>query len=238
MRLWFVTVLCLLSAPILSASTQAYPVKAFTFQHTMYRNNAKLGTAEMRFEPIAANTWRFRSQSIDTEGLAKLAGANAKDTSILLLKNGQFELLSNHIETKVAFSTRVKTTQLSKDGKTYLYKDRKGEQSTPYQAGAWDQHSLTIALMADLLTQKKAPYVFKVVNRSKIETYTFKKVSTQILDTAIGKLNTVRIDQVRDDDSRKQTRIWFAIEKNYTPVLVQQTNEQGDVIELRILSLN
>jgi ribonuclease PH len=59
-----------------------------------------------------------------------------------------------------------------------------------------------------------------------------------MLDTAIGKLNTVRIDQIRDDDSGKQTRIWFAIEKNYTPVQVQQTNEQGDVIELRILSIN
>jgi len=38
--------------------------------------------------------------------------------------------------------------------------------------------------------------------------------------------------------SIKKTQIWFAIDKNYAPVLVKQSNEDGDAIEMRILSLN
>lgn len=238
MRLIVATALLLSGFNLVFASELPNPVKPFTFQHSMYRNNAKLGVAEMNFKSIGANTWQFSSKSLGTEGLALVARASASDTSVLLLKNGQYELKSNRVETKVAFSTRIKTTQLSADGKTYHYKDRKGEKSVAYQSGAWDQHSLTIALIGALQNKKQSPFVFQVVKRNRIEPYTFKTVSTQVLDTAIGKLNTVRIDQVRDESSGKQTRIWFAIDKNYTPVLVQQSNDEGDEIELRILSIN
>lgn len=238
MRFIVATVLLLSGFNLAFANELATPVKPFTYQFTMLRNNAKLGIAELTFKPISATTWQFSSESKGTEGLAQVARASALDTSILVLKNGQFELKSNRVETKVAFSTRIKTTQLSNDGKTYQYKDRKGEKFVAYKPGAVDQHSLTIALMSALQNNKKSPFVFQVVNRNKIEPYTFKVVSTQVLDTAIGKLNTVRIDRFRNDGVDKKTRIWFAVDKNYAPVLVQQSNEEGDEIEMRILSLN
>ena len=92
--------------------------------------------------------------------------------------------------------------------------------------------------MGALQNKKKPPFVFQVVNRDKIEPYTFKIISTQVLDTALGKLNTVRVDRIRDDGVDKKTQIWFAIDKNFAPVLVKQSNEEGDEIELRILSIN
>ena len=238
MRLIVATAILLSGFNVALANELAAPVKPFTFQHSMYRNNAKLGVAEMNFKSIGANTWQFSSESKGTEGLAQVARASASDVSVLLLKNGQYELKSNRVETKVAFSTRIKTTQLSADGKTYQYKDRKGEKSVAYKAGVWDQHSLTIALMGALQNKKKPPFVFQVVNRDKIEPYTFKIISTQVLETAIGKLNTVRVDRVRTDGINKKTQIWFAIDKNFAPVLVNQSNEEGDEIELRILSIN
>lgn len=220
------------------ATEIASPVKPFTYQFSMLRNNSKLGIAELSFKPISANTWQFSSESKGTEGLAQVARASASDISVLVLKNGKLELKNNRVQTKVAFNTRIKTTQLSPDGKTYQYKDHKSEKFVAYQAGAVDQHSLTIALMSALQNKKKPPFVFQVVNRNKIEPYTFNVVSTQILDTAIGKLNTIRVDRVRNDGVDKKTQIWFAIDKNYAPVLVKQTNEDGDAIEMRILSLN
>lgn len=238
MRMIIATALLLSGFNVAFASELATPVMPFTYQHSMYRNNAKLGAAEMNFKSIGANTWQFSSESKGTEGLAQVARASASDISILLLKNGQYELKSNRVETKVAFSTRIKTTQLSADGKTYQYKDRKGEKSVAYKTGVWDQHSLTIALMGALQNKKKPPFIFQVVNRDKIEPYTFKIISTQVLETAIGKLNTVRVDRVRTDGINKKTQIWFAIDKNFAPVLVNQSNEEGDEIELRILSIN
>ncbi len=220
------------------ATEIASPVKPFTYQFSMLRNNSKLGIAELSFKPVSANTWQFSSESKGTEGLAQVARASASDISVLVLKNGKLELKNNRVQTKVAFNTRIKTTQLSTDGKTYQYKDHKSEKFVAYQAGAVDQHSLTIALMSALQNKKKPPFVFQVVNRNKIEPYTFNVVSTQILDTAIGKLNTIRVDRVRNDGVDKKTQIWFAIDKNYAPVLVKQTNEDGDAIEMRILSLN
>lgn len=238
MRLIVATVLLLSGFHLALAGELAAPVKPFTYQYSMWRNNSKLGIAELSFKPINANTWQFSSESKGTEGLAQVARASVSDTSVLTLKNGQFELKNNRVQTKVAFSTRIKTTQLSQDGKTYLYHDNNGDKSVAYKPGSWDQHSLTIALLADLIQKKKSPYIFQVVNRNKIEPYTFKVISTQVLDTAIGKLNTVRIDRIRTDGINKNTQIWFAIDRNFAPVLIKQSNEQGDAIEMRILSIN
>jgi hypothetical protein len=120
----------------------------------------------------------------------------------------------------------------------YQYTDHKGSRQAPYRAGLLDQHSLTLALMADLRAGKRAgTLVYPIVNKGRLEDNTFKIVGTQTLSTALGKLNTVRVDRVRESSNGKSTRIWFAAERDYMPVLMQQLDENGDDIEMRILGI-
>ena len=71
----------------------------------------------------------------------------------------------------------------------------------------------------------------------KLENNTFKFAGTQSLNTALGKLNTVRLDRVRESSDGKSTSIWFASDRNFVPVLFQQLDENGDDIEMRILAI-
>jgi hypothetical protein len=139
----------------------------------------------------------------------------------------------------VAWKSIVKTAQLIDAGRTYQFKDDKGSKTVPYQAGMLDQHSLTLALMADLqASNKNQNLVYRVFNKGKVELYTFKVIGNQVLNTALGKLNTVRVDRVRKSDNGKTTRSWFAVDKNYAPALIQQNDENGDDIEMRLIGIN
>jgi hypothetical protein len=212
--------------------------RPFSMQQTLLHNGVNLGTAELQNKQTSPGRWQLVSRTIATKGIARLTGVSANEQSNLILRDGQLELYSNRIETRVALKTQIKTTQLSDDGKTYRYTDNKGSKQAPYQPGLLDQHSLTLALMADLNAGKKGPnFTYMVINRDKIEPYTFKIINRQTLDTAIGKLPTVRVDRVLGNSTGKNIRIWFATDKNFTPVLTHQINERGDDIEMRILTI-
>jgi hypothetical protein len=101
-----------------------------------------------------------------------------------------------------------------------------------------DQHSLTLALMADLRAGKKSgTLVYPIVNKGKREDNTFRIAGTQTLVTSLGKLNTVRVERIRETPNGKSTRIWFASDRNFLPVMFQQVDDNGDDIEMRIIAV-
>jgi len=223
----------------LTAQTPAASVQPFSLQYSLYRNGEALGVAELQNRQVSPGYWQFVSKTTATEGIAQVAGASAFEQSNLIARQGQLELFSNRIETKVAWKTLAKTTKLVNSGTAYQYTDRKGSKQAPYSPGLLDQHSLTLALMADLRAGKNAgTLVYPIVNKGKREDNTFRIAGTQTLSTALGKLNTVRVDRVRESSNGKSTSIWFASDRNFVPVLFQQLDENGDDIEMRILAIN
>ncbi len=232
------TLIFMLFATPLFANTPAASVQPFSLSYSVIRNKAVLGVAELQNKQASPGYWQFISKTTATQGVANFAGTSVSEQSNLIVRNGLLELFSNRLETKVAWKTMLKTTKLDDASDTYQYKDSKGTKQAPYRPGLLDQHSLTLALIADLNAQKKGPsFVYMVVNREKVEPYTFKIVGTQTLSTAIGKLNTIRVDRIRESNDGKTTRIWFAVDKNYMPVLIQQNDENGDDIEMRITAI-
>jgi Protein of unknown function (DUF3108) len=222
----------------LTARTTAASIQPFSQKYSLYRNGEALGVAELQYRQTSPGHWQFVSRTTATEGIAQVAGASAFEQSDLIVRQGQLELLGNRIETKVAWKTLAKTTKLVNSGTAYQYTDRKGSKQTPYSPGLLDQHSLTLALMADLRAGKNAgSLVYPIVNKGKLESNTFKIAGTQILSTALGKLNTVRVDRVRESSNGKSTSIWFASDRNFVPVMFQQLDENGDDIEMRILAV-
>lgn len=231
------SVLLLMAMPLF-AETPVAQVLPFSLSYTVFRNDQALGVADLRNMQVSPGHWQFVSQTKATQGIANFAGASISEQSNLIVRRERLELLSNRLETKVAWKSIIKTSQLVDAGKTYLYKDDKGSKSVPYQAGMLDQHSLTLALMLDLRTSNKGQnLVYPVFNKGKAEPYTFKVIGYQVLNTALGPLNTVRVDRIRKTANGKTTRSWFAVDKNFIPVLIQQNDENGDDIEMRLIAI-
>ena len=230
----FVLGLLLLS---FSATGLADSLDGFSYKLRVYRNGSALGTADMQYVLKEDGFSQFITRTNGTDGVASLAGAGVTETSQLIRRNGELELVSSRIDTKVAWKNSTKSTALQKGAKIYEFVDGKDRRQVPYAPGLLDQHSLTLALLEDLRAGKGPQFVYKVINKGRLETYTFKRVCEQKLDTSLGKLDTVRIDRVRESSDGRSTRIYFAKSLDYAPVLIQELNTKGDNIEMRVLSV-
>lgn len=228
----------LLAAFPIAAQTPATSLQPFTLKYTVFRNKSELGVAELKYRQTSPGNWQLSSYTTASKGIVSAAGASVLDLSNLAVRNGNLELFSNRIETKLAWKTTVKSTALVNTGSAYRFTEAKGTKTVPYSPGLLDQHSLTLALMADLRAGKKSGIlVYPIVNKGKREDNTFRIAGAQPLVTALGKLNTIRVERVRENPNGKSTRVWFASERNFLPVMFQQVDEHGDDIEMRIIAV-
>lgn len=220
-----------------SSTGLADSLDGFSYTFRLYRNGSALGTADMQYTLKADGFSQFITRSNGTDGVASLAGAGVTETSQLIRRNGELELVSGRIDTKLAWKRSTKSTALQKGAKIYQYSDGKERRQVPYAPGLLDQHSLTLALLEDLRAGKGPQFVYTVIHKGRVETYTFKRVGEQKLDTALGKLDTVRIERIRESSDGRSTRIYFAKSLDFAPVLIQELHSKGDNIEMRALSV-
>ena len=232
-RTAFVLWLSLLALP----ATAAAPVDAFTLKFTTLRNGSALGNTIMQFKPLRTGIWQFNSAVNGTEGLAGLAGAGVNETSTLTAPGGQLTLFSNALETRLAWKASVKTTALVKGGKSYQYTDGKTVRLADYVPQTLDRHSLTVALVSDLRAGRGPEFTYRALAKGRAETYRFRIAGEDRLNTALGPLDTVRVERVRESSDGKRTRIWFAKSHGYLPVLIQELDREGDDIEMRIAAI-
>lgn len=110
--------------------------------------------------------------------------------------NRKSEILHNHQE-KLAVG--------KKDDKRF---------SHPLTGNEQDQGSYMQALRVDL-ARGKSEMCYPIVEQKRIDQYCFKVSRQEKLATSIGELDTLVVDRVRQADSPRQTRFWFAPQKDY-----------------------
>jgi hypothetical protein len=216
----------------------AEPIGDFSYRYELIRNGKVVGNNRLQFKALPNGVWQFTSKASGTEGLASLAGAGVDERSTLIAPRGQLELFSNRTETTLAWKNDVKSTNFDKASNSYIYRDHKTTRKVAYQPGIIDRHTLTVALISDLRSGKNKAFSYPTLNKGKLDTFRFKLMGEEVLDTALGKLKTVKLERIRDTADGKATRIWFAKERNFAPVMIQELDSKGDDIELRIRSLN
>jgi hypothetical protein len=90
----------------------------------------------------------------------------------------------------------------------------------PAQPGLQDRISVQIALMTTLLRGVE-PGTIPMVDDDHIKYYQYKKGNSQVLDTRIGKLDTVIYESTREGSNRV-SRFWLAPALGFTPVRAEQ----------------
>lgn len=90
------------------------------------------------------------------------------------------------------------------------------------------QDNLSYNLQASIdLNNGKSQLNYPVFDRSKVKDFTFQMIGYESLQTQVGMLRTIKIEQVeKKKKSKKKTYIWFA--KDYDYLLVRLIQEQKD----------
>lgn len=94
-----------------------------------------------------------------------------------------------------------------------------------------DKLSYQIQMQQDLLNGHKN-FTYQIADGGRLKEYKFTTVGEEMLDTPLGKVNTIKIKRSRTDDDRV-TYAWLAKNWNYLLVRLQQ-EEKGDVYTIYI----
>lgn len=102
----------------------------------------------------------------------------------------------------------------------------------PLEPGALDIITHKLQLRSDLSSGQDS-FSYQVMSRGKLKQYNYRVMAREVLDTAIGPLNTVLVQRIREDNNRT-TRIWLASDWDYLAVQLEQV-ENGDSHEMKII---
>ena len=103
-------------------------------------------------------------------------------------------------------------------------------------SGHWNdlvQDNLSYNVQASIdLQQGKTQFTYPVFDRNKIKNFSFQMVGFEVLNTQVGSLRTVKIEQIEKKKNKKKTYIWFAKDYDYLLVRLQQTQKDGQTYQI------
>lgn len=98
---------------------------------------------------------------------------------------------------------------------------------------AQDKLVYQLAIMYDLLNGKKN-LEYKIADGGKLKDYTFEIVGEEVLNTALGRLKTVRLQRIGD---KRDSTVWCAPQLSYLPVRLEQQDTDGSELSMYINSV-
>ncbi len=111
--------------------------------------------------------------------------------------------------------------------------DRGKPVQLPLKGGMLDKATYQLALQEDVAAGKTA-MTYEVLDGDEVETFDFRVLGREQVQTATGSVEAIKVERVRDPSrSARQTTLWFAPQWDYLLVRLHQTEKDGK--EYRIM---
>jgi hypothetical protein len=95
------------------------------------------------------------------------------------------------------------------------------------------QDNLSYHLQASIdLKQGKIQFTYPVFDRKKIKEFKFQMLGVETLNTQVGKIRTVKVEQIEKNKSKNKTYIWFAKDYDFLLVRLQQKQKDGQMYQI------
>jgi hypothetical protein len=233
MRTLLIALACLLPG----ASFAAPPPAPFTADYAVFQDNKPLGTGRISLRRLPDGNWEMVTRSEATQGVAAVAGVRREETSVIRWTGGTPQSLSYDMRQKAAWNERRETLRVDPTRRTATATYKNESRDLPWRADLLDRHAVTAALMAELAAGRTGEMEFAVADRRGVETQRYRTAANVRLQTALGTERAVRVERLRDDDSGRVTKIWFARNRGWLPLRIKQYESDGSTLDLRITAV-
>ncbi len=226
----------LVAVSIVVNPVYAWQLKPFETTYTATISNMPFDGQAIYSLTKKANIWYFKT-------LASIAIAQREENSSFEWDKGVIRPASYEFRQS---GLKPKWVNLTFDWKKQFVKgyvkDKKHNDQVFFDLkyNILDQLSTQLALQQDIANGKKQ-MSYRVIEDDLIETYQFKVVANEVIETPIGKINAVKVERIRNENhNKRQTFIWFAKDWNYTVVQLYHLEKNGQeyIISLAQGSVN
>lgn len=204
------------------------PIKPFLAEFDLYYDNDNVGQSSLQLRKQDNNTWLFETRS---QASLYLLSFTDREQSTLQWHNARPKPLAFEKERSRPGKTEKVQQQFDWTQKTDSGNRGKKSWSTTLADGTQDLQSHLLALQLDLQAGKRELH-YAVSKHGRVRDYHYKVTQEEVLETALGKLPTLRVERIRDPADDRQTITWIAPSLNYLPVRIQQFENgslQGDM---------
>ncbi|WP_040262398.1 DUF3108 domain-containing protein [Pseudomonas massiliensis] len=217
MRRALLFALALLALP----SAQAADLKPFSASYTAdWKQLPMSGTAERSLSKGADGDWTLNFK-------ASMVIASLTESSTLRMDKETLLPQKYHFER--GGLGKAKTVDLDFDwsAKKVTGTDRGDAITLPLNRGVLDKSSYQLALQHDVAAGKKS-MSYQVVDGDEIDTYDFRVLGEEKVQTKAGSIDAIKVERVRDPtQSKRVTVLWFAKSWDYLLVQLQQVETDG-----------
>lgn len=223
---WFASLLLwlLLATPVQAAA----PIAAFKAEYDLYYDDDKVGQSTLELAARDNDEWLFETRS---EASLYFMSFSDHEQSRFVWHNERPKPLAFSKERKRPGKTERVQQQFDWQSQTDRGTRGKKSWSTALLGDTHDLQSHLLALQLDLRAGKHE-LMYAVSRHGRVRQYQYKISKEEVLDTALGRLSTLRVERIRDADDDRQTISWLAPSLDFIPVRIQQFEKgelQGDM---------
>ncbi len=167
-----------------------------------------------------------------------ILGANvgtAVETSEFTV-NGNSVIAQHYHYDQTGISSSQETIDFDWSAQKAQSRSDDGSWSFDLSPGVLDKLSYSVQLSMDLRESSTSPFRFQVLDEDEIKQHDYQILGEEELHTGVGKLKTVKIERVRDDDSQRRTTVWLAPEWDFLLIRLEQVSRNGTSTELQLES--
>ncbi|MDE1168934.1 MAG: DUF3108 domain-containing protein [Pseudomonas sp.] len=211
----------LFALALLTLPVHAAELKPFTASYTAdWKQLPMSGTAERSLTKGNDDTWTLSFK-------ASMMIANLSEDSTFTVDKDALLPKTYHFERGGLGKTKKMDLDFDWSQKMVTGTDRNDPVKVPLNRGMVDKSTYQLVLQRDVAAGKKS-MSYQVVDGGDVDTYDFRVLGTEQVETKAGKVDAIKVERVRDPTQNKRiTVLWFAKDWDYLLVRLQQVETDG-----------
>ncbi|MCP5149558.1 MAG: DUF3108 domain-containing protein [Ectothiorhodospiraceae bacterium] len=230
-----VLALTALVAGVCAAAAPIWTEQGFEARYVVIAAGLAMGRSEVTLTANGDGTVVYQSDTRPTGIAALFDGARRVERSELRWLDGRPAPMRYRFERIGGRRDRREHVEFDRALGTARGQDRSGTWQVQFPAAAQDRLSVQLGLMRDL-GRPGADLDYQVVDGGRLKGYRFERIGTDRTRSPYGKLDTVVVRRVRDDDTR-ETTMWCAPSLDFLPVRIEHRERDGQVIVMELESV-
>jgi len=122
------------------------------------------------------------------------------------------------------------------DAKVVKLTDGDATETVPLADNTFDQTSFTYAFAFRPPSDEIPPV--HLTDGRKMSDYKYQILGKEKLKTALGELETIHFQKVREGDDKRGFEVWLAVEHHYLPVQIRFVEKDGTVLDSTVTAIS
>lgn len=199
----------------------AQPLQPFQASYTAdWKQLPFTGTAERSLRQQADGNWELTFK-------ASMLVAGVSESSVFRQQDNRLQPLRYRYDRTGLGKPRKNRQLFDWSSMQVNGKDKGRDYQLPLHTGVLDKSSYQLALQLDVARgEDNLSYI--VLDGNDLDTYDFRLLGEEIIETPLGALNTVKVERVRDPgQNQRKTTLWFATDWDHLLVQLNQVERDG-----------